>query len=290
MNEEINVLLVFCEGPHDSAFVRLVFRKIMDYKIEKMKFSEMPAPFNNLFHTAMKKHSAEDMALDMAHKFFLPDTVLRNEKNMAFIFNCGGKTKYENVRIFLSSYLILSENVNTFRKGAKEIAQSVKYLFLYDSDTDGIDTIVANLNRELGEIDEKKFIVDSWTKTKSAFGRIAKDKAVFVWGRSPDEGTLEDILMPMFAFDNKNRIIVQQAEAAMKNMFQWKMNDPEKIRSVAETVKFQKAVLTTVGQREKPGSSLNVILEHSKLITDTALSENGTTMEFAEFVNEFIGK
>ncbi|MBF0347679.1 MAG: hypothetical protein HQL81_08415 [Magnetococcales bacterium] len=290
MNEEINVLLVFCEGPHDSAFVRLVFRKIMDYKIEKMKFSEMPAPFNNLFHTAMKKHSAEDMALDMAHKFFLPDTVLRNEKNMAFIFNCGGKIKYENVRIFLSSYLILSENVNTFRKGAKEIAQSVKYLFLYDSDTDGIDTIVANLNRELGEIDEKKFIVDSWTKTKSAFGRIAKDKAVFVWGRSPDEGTLEDILMPMFAFDNKNRIIVQQAEAAMKNMFQWKMNDPEKIRSVAETVKFQKAVLTTVGQREKPGSSLNVILEHSKLITDTALSENGTTMEFAEFVNEFIGK
>jgi len=44
------------------------------------KFSEYPAPFNQLFKTSMENHAAPDMSLDMAHKFFLPDKILYNEE------------------------------------------------------------------------------------------------------------------------------------------------------------------------------------------------------------------
>lgn len=49
-----------------------------------------------------------------------------------------------------------------------------------------------------------------------------------------------------------------------------------------------KALLTTVGQRKKPGSSLNVILEQSGLITQEALDASEFTVEFAGFINQFL--
>ncbi len=46
--------------------------------------------------------------------------------------------------------------------------------------------------------------------------------------------------------------------------------------------------LTTVGQRKKTGSSLNVILEQSGLITQEALDASDFTAEFTGFINEFL--
>ena len=78
MIPEVNLLLVFCEGPNDTAFVRMVMNKLIGFnRMEQLKFSEMPAPFNSLFKNAVKKYTAQDMSLNMVHKFFLPDTVLR---------------------------------------------------------------------------------------------------------------------------------------------------------------------------------------------------------------------
>ncbi len=74
--EKINTLLVFCEGPHDVAFCRLVFKFCFEINKISWKFSEYPSPFNQLFKASMEKHAAQDMSLDMAHKFFLPDRTL----------------------------------------------------------------------------------------------------------------------------------------------------------------------------------------------------------------------
>lgn len=288
MSTDIDALLIFCEGPHDSAFVRIVLKKLMGYTVEKLKFSEMPSPFHMLFETAVKTHAAQDMSLDMAHKFFLPDTVLRKDENVVFLFNCGGKTQYDKIKILLSSYIPLFEQARTFSLGAKEVVQSVKYLFLYDSDAEGIDTIIGNLNREFQKIEEKDFVEDSWIKSKSDFGKISKNKAVFVWGGSPEKGTLEDILMPMFDFDVRNKVVMEKTKATIKDLFTWEVSHSNVARAVAESEKYQKAVLTTVGQGKKPGASLNVILEQSGLITEDALKSCKTTAGFAEFINEFL--
>lgn len=287
MSRGIDALMIFCEGPHDSAFVRMVLGNLMGYTVEKLKFSEMPSPFHRLFETAVKTHAAQDMSLDMAHKFFLPDTVLRKDDTVVFLFNCGGKTQYDKVRTLLSSFIPLYTQAKTFVQGAKEVAQSVKYLFLYDADAEGIDKIVAILNREFSKIGEIDFIDDSWQNTKSKFGKIAKDKAVFVWGGSPEKGTLEDILMPMFDFDAGNKVIMEKAKTTISDMFTWELTHAKAVRSVAESEKYQKAVLTTAGQRKKPGSSLNVILEQSGLISEDAIRSCKITAGFVEFINDF---
>ena len=149
MNKDVNALIIFSEGPHDLAYVRMILKNLMDFSVEKLKFSEMPSPFHKLFETAVKTHAAQDMSLDMTHKFFLPDTVLRNDNNIVFLFNCGGKTKYDKVITLLSTYIPLFEEAETFAQGANEITQSVQYLFLYDADADGLETTINNLNLKL---------------------------------------------------------------------------------------------------------------------------------------------
>ncbi len=288
MTIPVKVLLAFCEGPHDSAFVRMVLKKVMGYRVESLKFSEMPSPFHHLFEKSVKNHAAKDMSLDMTHKFFLPDSVMKKNDSYVFLFNCGGKTQHAKVRSLLSDYIPLIEQANTFSHGAKEVAESVKYLFLYDSDSEGLEKIIGKTTREFGEIDGKGFLVQAWNESRSNFGRIAEDKAVYVWGSTPERGTLEDILVPMFNRPEPNDVNIQKIKKVMTDIYTWEVDHRDPIRSVAETEKFLKAVLTAVGQRKKPGSSLNVILEQSGLITEDSLKACEVTAGFVDFMNQFL--
>ncbi|MBW1649678.1 MAG: hypothetical protein JRJ44_03165 [Deltaproteobacteria bacterium] len=85
--EKINALIIFCEGAHDVAFCRLAFKYHFNINKINWKFSEYPAPLNQLFKTNIKKHAAKDMSLDMAHKFFLPDKTLYSKEKKTGFFN-----------------------------------------------------------------------------------------------------------------------------------------------------------------------------------------------------------
>jgi hypothetical protein len=91
---------------------RLMFKHCFDMSQMSWKFSEYPAPFNQLFKTSMENHAAQDMSLDMAHKSFLPDKTLYNEerKLLVLLFNTGGKSKTDNPKFFLKDFLPLFEN------------------------------------------------------------------------------------------------------------------------------------------------------------------------------------
>lgn len=54
MKTGLNALLVFCEGAHDVAFIRMIMKEMMGYDKVEIKFSEMPSPFHNLFKTAVE--------------------------------------------------------------------------------------------------------------------------------------------------------------------------------------------------------------------------------------------
>lgn len=287
MNPSIDALFIFCEGPHDSAFLKMILGKVMGYTIRDLKFSEMPSPFHHLFETSVRTHAAQDMSLGMAHKFFLPDTVFCKENRFIFLFNSGGQDQYLKIQTLLSKFLPLYQQAKTFARDADQpVAQSVAYLFSYDADHEGIDQTAAKLKAGLESIDDTDFLAGSWQKSNhSDFARTMNDKAIFVWANSAGTGTLEDILLPLF-LQNDNQIM-QKAEAAMTEMFEWKRDHPSKKRAVAESAKFQKAVLTTAGQRKTPGSSLNVVLAHSKMITTAALKSWTRTSGFYAFLQDF---
>lgn len=287
MTVSVNALLVFCEGPHDVAFVRMLVRKLMDFEVIELPFKELPSPFNQLFQQSVSQHAAKDLSLDMAHKFFLPDTVLRKGNQLVLLFNSGGKTQYEKIRTLLSDYLAMFPQAQTFTKNAKEVVGSVHYLFLYDADAEGLEGVLQNVKTEFSKIGEIDFLTEDWAETPtSEFGKSAGNKAVFVWGETPAQGTLEDILTPMFV--QKHSDLMNKAKAAIDSMFTWDTGNANPKKAVPAIEKKKKAILTAAGQGAKPGSSMSVILEQSKLLKKEDLDANAITKEFVAFVKNFM--
>ncbi|KWT92945.1 hypothetical protein [Candidatus Magnetominusculus xianensis] len=288
MIKSINALLTFCEGPHDVAYVRMVLRKLLNFKIVKAKFKELPSPFNAIFKKTVQEYVQGDLSLDMAHKFFLPDTILQNGNHMILLFNCGGKDNYDKVRTLISDYLEALQDARTFPQGAEDVVDSTRYLFVYDADAKGIKDICCDVTTNFCSINNgEDFITQDWGKAPhSDFGRVAGDKAVYVWGENPGRGTLEDILIPLFANDNEE--LMTKATSAVVKMFPRDTDNNDAIIAVPALAKQKKSILTLLGQGEKPGSSIAVILEQSKLLTDTTLKDDERTGAFTKFVAEFI--
>jgi hypothetical protein len=287
MNRKLNALLIFCEGDHDIAYIRTVLRKVLGYTKVALKFSEMPYPFSSLFKTTVNNHSAKDMSLDMAHKFFLPDEILEKNDNMIILFKNGGNKKYDNIRTLLSDYLVLFNEENKFGSKENDCINTYKYLFIFDLDATEIDKTLKTITDELNKINGYDFIVEPWINKDSNFGRISNDKAVFVWGNSDGKGTLEDILLSMINSDAGKRPVIERAEKAMSEMFQWDTENSDVQHRIAELAKYKKSVITTAGQRTKPGKSLHVIIRESGLITEDMLRNSEKTKEFIRFVDDF---
>ncbi|KEQ15104.1 hypothetical protein [Endozoicomonas numazuensis] len=180
------VLMVFCEGPHDVAFCRLVFGKLLKTEKFEHRFAEFPAPLNDLFKTSLENHLLQDMSLDMAHKFFLPDSVLRLEQDniewLVLLFNCGGKDRIDNPKGFLENYLELSEQAAVFPGDAEKVISESRYLFIYDVDDQQPQQVIEQFARNFAEIAE-----DSWiTKAPQMLegfdnAAVSEDKAVYLW-------------------------------------------------------------------------------------------------------------
>ena len=287
MSTDVRALLIFCEGPHDSAFIRMIFEKVMGYSREqKIHLSAMPSPFDNLFARSVKKHAAGDMSLDMAHAFFLPDVVLRKEDRTVFIFKTGGKYGERTITRFLSDFLPLYRRRKIYLSEASEAVHSAHYLFLYDADTDGIDKVAKELSSRLAKVGGEEFIVNSWSQSASEFGKVSGDKAIFVWGKTPDAGTLEDVVMPLFDKGPKAKIAAVLKEA-MQTAFEWDFDNENPEKAMKESASYRKAVITAVGQREKPGGSMSVVLEQAGILTDDDLRACPAALEFSKFIEEF---
>lgn len=71
-----NIHLMFCEGPHDAAFLNRLLKKQVGYEKVELKLSELPYPISNVLQQSFKTRAADDLRLDLAKKFFLPDFLL----------------------------------------------------------------------------------------------------------------------------------------------------------------------------------------------------------------------
>lgn len=287
MTQEVKALLVFCEGPHDVAFVRLVMKNVFGFKKKEWKFSEFPAPLNQLFRTSVEAHAARDLSLDMAHKFFLPDKVMTKDGHVLLIFNSGGKQNTDNVKAFLANFLTLLDQADVFLEDAATLITQVCYLFLYDADHQGVSKTLDDMRDKFTEIDELPWI-DQWIPDKdNPFAACAEDKGIYIWGETPKGGTLEDILLPMFQKSQPDS--VNKAAGAVDDIFKWEIDSAIFKTAVAETAKRKKSIITLAGQYEKPGGSMNVILDQAKLITKESFANDDKVISFATFIRNFFG-
>jgi hypothetical protein len=283
----MKALMIFCEGPHDVAFVRSIFETLFSFRRVSWKFSEYPSPFNQLFKRSVERHAAQDLALDMAHKFFLPDQVLMRDGQLVLLFNSGGKSKIDKIKELLSDLIPMMLNAGVFLQNATEAISESKYLFFYDADDVGAESVREQTYAAFAQlIAGEQWMAAPWSiDAHNPFAAVSDDKAIYIWGATPENGTLEDLLHPMFAVENAKSI--EMAEAYIDSAFTWDLTNGELKRSVAETAKRKKAIITAIGQRKKPGSSMNVVLDQAKLVSTETLLSNHNVQSLARFITAF---
>ncbi|MCP4698481.1 MAG: hypothetical protein GY862_16760 [Gammaproteobacteria bacterium] len=99
---------------------------------------------------------------------------------------------------------------------------------------------------------------------------------------------MEDIVLPMLEKDQEK--LSEAAGEFVDTSFQWNTDDNGNLkRKIAETAKRKKAIMTAAGQRKKPGGSMNVILDQSKLISSDTFTNNEDVRAFADFVVTLTG-
>lgn len=288
MTREVKALLVFCEGPHDAAFVRQVVQYCFDFRRVEWKFSEFPAPFNQLFRSSVERHAASDLSLDMAHKFFLPDRVMVKDDHVLLIFNSGGSSNADRLKTFLADFLTLLSQAAVFPHDAPTVISQTRYLFLYDADHLGVERIRSQTSLKFAEIDGSPWLQDHWITVKgNPYAAFTGDKAVYVWGGTEERGTLEDILLPMF--EQSQPVRINKAASAVDGIFTWEVDSANVKQAVAEGAKRKKSIITVAGQREKPGMSMNVILDQAGLIDKDSFTADTEVVRFSVFLGNFIG-
>lgn len=287
--EEKKALLVFCEGAHDVAFVRQVFKLFFGIDKVEWKFSQYPSPFNSLFQTNVEKHAARDLSLDMAYKFFLPDWTLAKDDRLILLFNSGGKTAYkERVKAFLGDFLPLFSKAKVFDNGAASFVNESKYLFLFDADHHSPQDVISKAKDDLSAIGNTDWRMDAIRIPENdAFGGISTDKAFYIWANSSGKGTLEEIVLPLFETEQKE--LVERAAAFVNDSFEWKTGRGDTEKARAEIARKKKAIITTVGQRKKPGGSMSVILDQGKFVSELTFRKDEKVLNFVKFVSEFTG-
>ncbi|KEQ15102.1 hypothetical protein [Endozoicomonas numazuensis] len=112
-----------------------------------------------------------------------------------------------------------------------------------------------------------------------------------VWSHKNNDGepvvvTLEDIVLPLFQFAKRD--ISEKSESFVNDAFSWNPADRSDKSCIAKEAKRKKAVIATLGQGKKPGSSINVIIEQSGFIEEKHLQEFRHVQIFSHFLQELM--
>ncbi|MBI6911636.1 hypothetical protein [Pseudomonas palleroniana] len=286
MSENYEALLVFCEGPHDAAFVQLILKTINGYSQEAYKFSEFPFPFSALFGKTVQDYVAEDLRLDMARKFFLPDHVLRKDKKLVLIFNYGGSTRKESITPFLERLFTLQDGGNAF--GGPKFVDRFAYLFMADADDHGLDAAIERISSDFSLILDTPWLSNDWINIENTFGARQKtngDIGAYIWRNyNSDHGTLECLIEECLEPAGGLKPFLDIAD----EHFDWKCSDESNKTAVAERAKRLKAAISMMGQRKKPGGSMSVILGQGKFLNTENLSQSPSVQSLLSFMHPWI--
>jgi len=284
-------LLIFCEGAHDVAFVRQVFKFCFHAELAKgvdgkgLKFSEYPAPFNQLFRTSVEEHAAKDLSLDMAKKFFLPDRTLVKDDWIILLFNAGGAKQISKVKLFLKNFIPLYQEASVFQQDALSTISEAKYLFLYDADHRTPNDIANRMQDRFATINETEWALAPWSIQGTKRGVIQHDKALYVWSGENGKGTLEDILHPIYEISNTE--ILKQSKEFIEGAFSWNLEWKNEQQKYSTLAKKAKAILCAAGQGQKPGRPLSAIIDDNVLGNKGIIVSAPSVKDFKNFIKRY---
>jgi len=284
-------LFIFCEGPHDVAFVQQIFKYCFDAEKAKgtegdgLKFSEYPAPFNQLFRTSVEKHAAKDLSLDMTHKFFLPDRTLVKDDWLILLFNAGGAKQISKVKLFLKDFITLYKAASVFPQDAVSNISEAKYLFLYDVDHKTPTEVAIWMQNQFAVIEDTEWKLDKWSIINNDRGIIQNEKALYVWAGKNGKGTLEAILFSIYKVSSTK--LLEKSQTFVEDAFSWNFEENSLKQKYKKKAEKLKAVLCAAGQGKRPGRPLSAIINDNILGSKSDILKAQLVQDFVEFLHEF---
>lgn len=282
--------LMFCEGPHDGAVLAHLLKRELSFKQEKLKLSELPYPLANVLKTGFQNRASEDLRLDLARKFFLPEYVLARETTLILVFSYGGSNRKDSIQPFLDAVFSLLAVTGFSSLDLTAERPAYAYTIFADADARGEANTRNVIGKEFADVGDATWLSNSWVPVKTTkgasqtttFGRTA----VYVWRKSSeDSGTLEDLVMECLDGNANLQMTLEYLDAR----FVWSPPTgaaPEQVCSHAAD--RLKAAFCVEGQRQKPGGSLAVILGQSDLLGADKLKSSGAVQDCLNFLTEWV--
>lgn len=295
----MKAIIIFCEGPHDVAFIQNVFKlKFGLIANEKVKISDIKKPFGPFLNNGLKKHFMGDLSLEMSHKFFLPNLVYETSSNYILVFNSGGEKNISDIKYLISNF---EYNYNLIPREQTEV-DTIDYIFTFDCDYKAPSEKVESCKTKLNKVTKQDLrnedynddstVIWSFTGINSYnemnYAYIGDRVGFYFWTNSGEPGTLENIYFPIMSECNES--LLQNAQNFVDSNFSTKMqpSNPQKEKEViAKKAKRLKAIMACAGQGEDTGAALSTIYKLNHLITDDVFSNNPDVTSFANFINYF---
>jgi hypothetical protein len=285
-----NIHLMFCEGPHDAAFLNRLIKTELKFKKVEFKLSELPYPISNVIQQSFKTRAADDLRLDLAKKFFFPDYMLALDTVLIMIFNYGGSNRTGNMPPFLENVFALMSAAEFSGTGQPANSAKFAYTIFADADAAGSAFALNKISDDLGAIGGEPWLTTDWLNIEgsravgqeSAFGNVA----AYIWRKwTEDQGTLEDIVHDCLNGDAN----LQQTLEFLDTRFNWKASDgatPKQVCAIA--AKRLKAAFCVEGQRDKPGMSLGVVLDQTALVRPEVIAGSAAVQDCLAFLRAWL--
>ncbi|HHQ4701870.1 TPA: hypothetical protein ACSP3G_000240 [Aeromonas hydrophila] len=291
MTQWNTVHLIFCEGPHDAAFLNLILKTKLTLTTLKLQISQLPYPISNIFKKAFEARSAEDFRLDLARKFFLPDYLLTKENILVLIFNYGGSNRKNSMEPFLDGFFALKSTTAFSSGNNNPHVPEYKYAIFADADAGGRVKACQDISNDFINVGDTPWLNTNWSPCSVSRAQTQDTDmgpvASYIWSRiGQDTGTLEDIVLSCVSdTDGLNRTF-----DFIDNRFEWQPQPqatPSQVCSI--TAKRLKAAFCIEGQRKKPGGSLGVVLDQANLIDEAALDTSQEANDCTLFLRSWLG-
>lgn len=286
----MNVTLFFAEGAHDVAFIKLALQYGCGLSVSQgLMINSLPTPLDKIFGQIIKDHFFDDVSLDMAHKFLLPDCAFVSGGNYIFLFNTGGMSKYSVVKK-LTSRILYQLKLSGQKYDFSE--ENLKFVFTYDADYRGENKTIEEVKKNLFPMTVEDCAFDERDSVRDIEVLLDQDSAnvnYYIWHGSNGFGSLEDILLPIYQVSHFDLLAKTDLFIAENFPADFIFNPQSTTKhDIAVKADKIKAQITIAGQGSRPSRPGTAIISDNVLGTRNDFVQNPFVSQFVTFLRIFL--
>jgi len=292
------IIVVFCEGSHDVAFLSRLLKTVCYETYHDVKIKNYPSPLNGIFEGSLKNLEFAELKINEVSSKSIPKKILRRDDNVVLFYSLGGNRQYNQAENILKNFIdthsgnqISGDEI----EGFAGIGQSdISFLFFNDADED-FDVEVEKINTFLKTcLKDENFEIRHDTLTaKESFSY-----GLYLFSEDGKTGNLEDYLIKLMQKENEN--IFNMAREYYEHYFsdarlvrkkvKCKDKIPKSVNDKKQPKYPNKSVITIAGQLQNSGVSQAVVIEYSDYLTLKKIGDSKKAQEIISFFERFCEK